>query len=101
MLVSVRCSSMTRFEFRKLDQPGVIDKSPGDCDTLLLPAAKFGWPVPASIAQSDCFEQLQGAPVVRSPARNEGQESVFESGQLREQIVGLEDDAHAFVAVSC
>ena len=44
------------------DQRRVIDQSPGDRDTLLLPAAQFRWSMPAAIAQADCLEQLQGAP---------------------------------------
>src|SRR5215472_197331 len=54
----------------------------------------------ATIAQADCFEQLDGAPLVRAPGRHQWQHNVFQSGQLRKQIVGLKDHPDAFVAVS-
>src|SRR5215471_15478257 len=81
------------------DERGIVDQSPGNCDALLLAAAQFRRPVPGAIPKTDRVEQLPGVPGIRSALRQHRQKYVFERCKLREQVVGLEDEPDALVAI--
>src|SRR5690349_22406552 len=76
----------------------IVDKRPGNRDTLLLSAAQFRRPVSPSITKTDSVEEFQGAPGIRPPFREHRHKDVLKSGKLRQQVVGLEDEPDALVA---
>ena len=81
------------------DERGIVDESPGNRDALLLAAAQFRRPVPGAIAKTDRVEQLPGVPWIRPPLWQHRHKNVLERCKLREQIVGLEDEPDALVAI--
>src|SRR6516225_4306550 len=81
------------------NERGIVDESPGNRDALLLAAAQFRRPVPGAIAKTDRVEQLLGAPEIRSALRQHRHKNVLERCKLREQVVGLEDEPDALVAI--
>ena len=82
------------------DERGIVDQSPGNRDALLLAATQFRRPVPRAIAKTDRVEQLAGAPGIRAAVWQHGNKDVLERCKLREQIVGLEDEPDALVAIA-
>src|SRR5215472_13721112 len=81
------------------DERGIVDESPGDRDALLLAAAQFRRPVPRAVAKTDRVEEFQAAPWIRPPLREHWHKNVLERCKLREQVVGLEDEPDALVAI--
>src|SRR6516164_8868967 len=81
------------------DERGIVDEGPGNRDALLLSAAQFGRPVPGAIAETYRVQELLGAPGIRLALRKHGHKDVVESCKLREEVVGLEDEPDALVAI--
>src|SRR5215471_9160649 len=55
--------------------------------------------VPGAIAKTDRVEQLSGAPEIRSALRQHRHKNVLDRCKLREQVIGLEDEPDALVAI--
>src|SRR5215469_14112443 len=81
------------------DERGIVDESPGNRDALLLAAAQFRRPVPRAIPKTDRVEEVQAAPWIRPPLREHRNKNILERCKLREQVVGLEDEPDALVAI--
>ena len=81
------------------NERGIVGEGPGNGDALLLAAAQFRRPVPGAIAKTDGIEEFPGAPGIRLALRQHWHKNVLESCKLREQVVGLEDEPDALVAI--
>ena len=81
------------------DERGIVDESPGNRDALLLAAAQFRRPVPGAIPKTDLVEEFQAVPWIRPPLREHRHKNVLECCKLWEQVVGLEDEPDALVAI--
>jgi len=79
----------------------IVDECACDGDALLLAAAQFRRKVMHAFAKAHAFEQCLRAFPSLVATDERGNEDVLERSELREQVVGLEDEAHARVAQAC
>lgn len=89
--------------FVREDGAGGVDEGAGDGDALLFPAGEFGRFVGCPFFESEEFEQGGGfaggfaAAVAFDPG---GDADVFESGEFRQEVMELENEADVAVAES-
>ena len=85
--------------FIRQDHLAAVHQRPGDADPLLLPAGELGGSVAHPVAQSEPREQRLGADTPRAAghARIDSRNlDIIKGGQVRHQVIALEDEAEMF-----
>jgi len=77
----------------------MIDQSASDGYALLFSATEFGGTVESSIAQADRPQQIVGPAQVQTSCSNHWQRNILNGGELRKQVIGLENDSNLEPAV--
>lgn len=80
---------------------GLFDQGAGDGDALLLAAGEGAGAVVEAVAEADLFEQVDGAGAVfgGDAEGEEGDQDVFDGGEVSDQVEGLENEADLVAAV--
>ena len=84
--------------FVGVEDAGVVDEGAGDGDALLFAAGEFGGEMVEALGEADAVEEFASAGFGIPFADPGGEEDVFQSGELGEEEIVLEDEAHAAVA---
>jgi hypothetical protein len=80
------------------ENTGIVDQGSCNGDSLLLAATELGWQMMQTLSQTDTLEQCLTALARLATTDHCGHEHVFESRELGQQEIGLEDKAHARIA---
>ena len=84
--------------FVRIDNRRVIDQRAGDGHTLLFATTQLGRKMMQAILEPDAFEKIRGLGLPWLAAHHRRQGNIFESGELGQKEVGLEDKAHPAIA---
>ena len=76
------------------DKSRIIGQCSGNSYPLLFAPAELGGIVITSIGEADKIKKIAGTVMVRAPQGNHRQQHVLQRAQLRDQIIGLKDDAY-------
>src|SRR5690349_8381022 len=77
---------------------GIVDKSAGDADALLLASGKLRGQVMGALAKADALEGVEGLLLVGHAVEVLRQHDVFKCGEKRDEMELLEDEADFFGA---